>query len=97
MLDFMTMSSAFVRNGRTDVVAANPLARALFVPMFDGEVDEKVARIEVEEERHRVRRRTQAPRQLGGYAGSGSGYRQLLSLKRSRPLLNPLPGLKNQW
>jgi hypothetical protein len=31
----MTMSSAFVRNGRTDVVAGNPLARALLAPMFD--------------------------------------------------------------
>ncbi|MEY9855900.1 transcriptional regulator with XRE-family HTH domain [Catenulispora sp. GAS73] len=35
LLDSMTMSSAFVRNGRTDVVAANPLARALHAPMFD--------------------------------------------------------------
>jgi hypothetical protein len=31
----MTMSSAFVRNGRTDIVASNALARALFAPMFD--------------------------------------------------------------
>ncbi|QUQ67026.1 helix-turn-helix transcriptional regulator [Kutzneria sp. CA-103260] len=35
LLDSMTMSSAFVRNGRTDVVASNPLARALHAPMFD--------------------------------------------------------------
>ncbi|AHH21015.1 putative DNA-binding protein [Nocardia nova SH22a] len=35
LLDSMTMSSAFVRNGRTDVIAGNPLARALFAPMFD--------------------------------------------------------------
>jgi len=35
LLDAMTMSSAFVRNGRTDVVASNPLARALHAPMFD--------------------------------------------------------------
>ncbi|MFD0685382.1 helix-turn-helix domain-containing protein [Actinomadura fibrosa] len=34
LLDSMTMSSAFVRNGRTDVVASNPLARALYAPMF---------------------------------------------------------------
>lgn len=34
LLDSMTMSSAFVRDGRTDVVAANPLARALYAPMF---------------------------------------------------------------
>ncbi|MEJ2855503.1 MULTISPECIES: helix-turn-helix transcriptional regulator [unclassified Saccharothrix] len=42
MLDSMTMSSAFVRNGRTDVIAGNPLARALFAPMFDSAtVDER--------------------------------------------------------
>lgn len=35
LLDSMTMSSAFVRNGRTDIVAGNALARALFAPMFD--------------------------------------------------------------
>jgi len=35
LLDAMTMSSAFVRNGRTDVVAGNPLARALHAPMYD--------------------------------------------------------------
>ncbi|MEV5302966.1 MmyB family transcriptional regulator [Amycolatopsis methanolica] len=35
LLDSMTVSSAFVRNGRTDVVAGNPLARALLAPMFD--------------------------------------------------------------
>jgi transcriptional regulator with XRE-family HTH domain len=34
LLDSMTMSSAFVRNGRTDVIAGNPLARALYAPMF---------------------------------------------------------------
>jgi len=34
LLDSMTMSSAFVRNGRTDVVASNPLARAVYAPMF---------------------------------------------------------------
>ncbi|RSD11814.1 helix-turn-helix transcriptional regulator [Amycolatopsis eburnea] len=34
LLDSMTLSSAFVRTGRTDVVAANPLARALYAPMF---------------------------------------------------------------
>jgi transcriptional regulator with XRE-family HTH domain len=36
MLDSMTMSSAFVRNGRTDIVAGNPLARALLAPMYTG-------------------------------------------------------------
>jgi len=35
MLDSMTTSSAFVRNGRTDIVAGNPLARALLAPLFD--------------------------------------------------------------
>ncbi|MEU6848923.1 helix-turn-helix transcriptional regulator [Actinacidiphila alni] len=35
LLDSMTTSSAFVRNGRTDIVAGNPLARALFAPMYD--------------------------------------------------------------
>ncbi|WP_030903228.1 helix-turn-helix transcriptional regulator [Streptomyces sp. NRRL F-5126] len=35
LLDSMTMSSAFVRDGRTDIVARNPLARALLAPMFD--------------------------------------------------------------
>ncbi|MFI1098501.1 helix-turn-helix transcriptional regulator [Streptomyces sp. NPDC020917] len=35
LLDSMTTSSAFVRNGRTDVVAGNALARALLAPMFD--------------------------------------------------------------
>ncbi|MFG2314568.1 helix-turn-helix transcriptional regulator [Streptomyces tendae] len=34
LLDSMTTSSAFVRNGRTDIVAGNPLARALLAPMF---------------------------------------------------------------
>ncbi|ATY13722.1 XRE family transcriptional regulator [Amycolatopsis sp. AA4] len=35
LLDSMTLSSAFVRNGRTDVVASNALARALYAPMFE--------------------------------------------------------------
>lgn len=35
LLDSMTMSSAFVRNGRADIVAANALARALHTPVFD--------------------------------------------------------------
>lgn len=34
MLDSITMSAAFVRNGRLDVVATNSLARALHAPMF---------------------------------------------------------------
>ncbi|WP_211516997.1 helix-turn-helix transcriptional regulator [Geodermatophilus africanus] len=35
MLDSMTSSAAFVANGRMDIVAANPLARALYSPVFD--------------------------------------------------------------
>lgn len=35
LLDSVTMSAAFVRTGRTDIVARNPLARALFAPMFE--------------------------------------------------------------
>ncbi|SIO88563.1 Putative DNA-binding protein [Nocardiopsis sp. JB363] len=37
MLDSITMSAAFVRNGRLDVVATNALARALHAPMFDSQ------------------------------------------------------------
>ncbi|MFI8949692.1 helix-turn-helix transcriptional regulator [Streptomyces sp. NPDC053750] len=35
LIDSMTMSSAFVRNGRQDVIASNALARAVHAPMFD--------------------------------------------------------------
>lgn len=38
MLDSMTSSAAFVRNGRMDILAINPLGRALYSPMF---VDER--------------------------------------------------------
>jgi len=34
LLDSITMSAAFVRNGRLDVVATNSLARAVHAPMF---------------------------------------------------------------
>jgi transcriptional regulator with XRE-family HTH domain len=34
MLDSISLSAAFVRNGRLDVIATNPLARALHAPMF---------------------------------------------------------------
>ncbi|MGA5900315.1 helix-turn-helix transcriptional regulator [Streptomyces venetus] len=37
LLDSMTLSSAFVRNGRQDVIAGNPLARALLAPVFESE------------------------------------------------------------
>jgi hypothetical protein len=38
MLDSMTMSAAYVRNGRMDVVAINPLGRPLYSPMFDSDI-----------------------------------------------------------
>jgi transcriptional regulator with XRE-family HTH domain len=44
MLDSMTMSSAFVRNGRTDIVADNPLARALMAPLYDSDTVDKRGR-----------------------------------------------------
>ncbi|GAA1329931.1 helix-turn-helix transcriptional regulator [Streptomyces sanglieri] len=41
LLGSITMSAAFVRNGRLDVVATNPLARALHAPMFDSPTTDK--------------------------------------------------------
>lgn len=38
LLDSMTLSAAFVTNGRLDIVASNALARALFAPLFGSEV-----------------------------------------------------------
>ncbi|PZG12644.1 helix-turn-helix transcriptional regulator [Nonomuraea aridisoli] len=35
LLDSMTMSAAFVRNARTDLVAVNALARSVLAPVFD--------------------------------------------------------------
>jgi MmyB-like transcription regulator ligand binding domain len=35
LLDMMTMAPAYVRNGRLDVLGANPLGRAVFEPLFD--------------------------------------------------------------
>jgi len=35
LLDAMTSAPAYVRNGRLDVLAANPLGRAVFAPIFD--------------------------------------------------------------
>ncbi|AZM58250.1 MULTISPECIES: helix-turn-helix domain-containing protein [unclassified Streptomyces] len=35
MLDSMTMSAAFVRNGRSDIIASNALFRVVCAPMFD--------------------------------------------------------------
>ncbi|GAA2787348.1 helix-turn-helix transcriptional regulator [Saccharopolyspora taberi] len=44
LLDSMTMSAGFVRNGRLDVVATNPLARALHAPMFDSDTTDEHGR-----------------------------------------------------
>ncbi|MFJ9123700.1 helix-turn-helix transcriptional regulator [Streptomyces sp. NPDC102340] len=44
MLDSMTMSSAFVRNGRQDVIAHNALAHALHTPMFASPTTDKQGR-----------------------------------------------------
>ncbi|MDW6059093.1 helix-turn-helix transcriptional regulator [Streptomyces sp. FXJ1.4098] len=42
LLDSMTLSAAFINNGRLDLVATNALARALFAPMFTSHtVDER--------------------------------------------------------
>lgn len=38
LLDAMTGAPAYVRNGRMDVLASNPLARAVFEPLFRGAV-----------------------------------------------------------
>ncbi|MER5390913.1 helix-turn-helix transcriptional regulator [Saccharopolyspora sp. NPDC002686] len=35
IIDSMTTTVAFVRNGRLDILATNPLARALYSPVFD--------------------------------------------------------------
>jgi transcriptional regulator with XRE-family HTH domain len=35
ILDSMTTTPAFVRNGRLDILAINPLGRALYAPVFD--------------------------------------------------------------
>jgi transcriptional regulator with XRE-family HTH domain len=35
LLDAMTMAPAYVRNGRLDVLGANPLGRVVFAPLFD--------------------------------------------------------------
>jgi transcriptional regulator with XRE-family HTH domain len=39
MLDSMTSSAAFVRNGRMDILATNALGRALYSPMYAGQPD----------------------------------------------------------
>ncbi|MFI9583852.1 transcriptional regulator [Streptomyces sp. NPDC052236] len=47
MLDSMTMSSAFVRNGRMDVIAHNALARAVHALMFDSDTTDKHGRANI--------------------------------------------------
>jgi transcriptional regulator with XRE-family HTH domain len=37
MLDAMTAGAAFVRDSRLDIVAINPLGRAFYAPLYDGE------------------------------------------------------------
>lgn len=44
MLDSMTKSSAFVRNGRMDVIAHNALFRALHAPMFNSDTVDRRGR-----------------------------------------------------
>lgn len=47
LLDSTTMSAAFVRNGRMDVVASNALARALYAPMFESDTVDKRGRANI--------------------------------------------------
>ncbi len=44
MLDSMTSSAAFVRNGRMDILAINALGRALYSPMFADDGSANIAR-----------------------------------------------------
>jgi transcriptional regulator with XRE-family HTH domain len=44
LLDSVTMSAAFVRNGRMDVIAANHLGRALHAPMFESDTADRHGR-----------------------------------------------------
>ncbi|GEC09202.1 transcriptional regulator [Streptomyces spinoverrucosus] len=44
LLDSITLSAAFVTNGRLDIVATNALARALFSPLFDSETTDERGR-----------------------------------------------------
>ena len=44
LIDSMTMSAAFVRNGRLDVTASNPLARALLAPVFCSDTTDRHGR-----------------------------------------------------
>ncbi|WP_234379795.1 hypothetical protein [Streptomyces caniscabiei] len=44
MLGSITMSAAFVRNGRLDVIAQNALGRVLHAPMFDSSTTDRRGR-----------------------------------------------------
>ena len=44
VLDSITMSAAFVRSGRGDIVASNALCRALYAPMFDSDTTDERGR-----------------------------------------------------
>ncbi|NJP95104.1 helix-turn-helix domain-containing protein [Nonomuraea sp. FMUSA5-5] len=44
LLDSMTLSAAWVRNGRTDIVTCNALARSLLAPVFDSPATTRHAR-----------------------------------------------------
>ena len=37
LLDAMTAAAAFIRNGRLDILAINPLGRAFYTPLYEGE------------------------------------------------------------
>ncbi|MGW4797529.1 helix-turn-helix domain-containing protein [Nonomuraea sp. NPDC004297] len=47
LLDSMTMSAAFVRDGRQDIVACNALARAVLAPVFDSPVTTRHGRANI--------------------------------------------------
>lgn len=47
MLDSMTMSAAFVRNGRMDITAHNALGRAVHAPMFDSPTSLEQGRVNI--------------------------------------------------
>lgn len=44
LLDSMTLSAAYVTNGRLDIVAGNALARALFSPLYDSKTTDERGR-----------------------------------------------------
>jgi MmyB-like transcription regulator ligand binding domain len=44
LLDAMTAAAAFIRNGRLDILAINPLGRAFYTPLYEGSAQEGAAR-----------------------------------------------------